>query len=267
MTQPEVKSIALTPAEERFKIERGEPSFADMMQLASTLLKTGFLPKGLTTAGQVLAVILTGREMGLGPMAATRSIGIINGKPVLAADLQLALFKRAGGQSKWLANTETGAKLWLKHPNGDEHTHEFSMADAERAGLTKRGDTYQKFPQAMLRARCITGALKAIGFEPTAGVYDPDELGGLVPSGPPPVEERQPLTEKPAALAEPEPMPWDGKDAGPVMPFGDKKGTPLKDIDSETLVAALAWCIKKDPKKFATLITQLDETLASREGE
>src|SRR5437867_2387733 len=106
---------------------RSEPSFADQMQLAATLLKTGFLPKGLDTPGKVLAVILTGREMGLGPMTATRSIGVINGRPVLAADLQLALFKRAGGQAKWVLNTDVEAKLWLKHSNGDEHTQSFTM--------------------------------------------------------------------------------------------------------------------------------------------
>lgn len=249
------------------KLERGEPSFADMMALADTLLKTGFLPQAIRTAGQALAIILTGKEMGIGPMQSLRSIGVINGRPVLAADLQLALFHRAGGTSKWLALTETEAKLWLKHPNGVEHTESFSMEDATRAKLPERGDTYQKYPKAMLRSRAITAGLKSIGFEPVTGVYDPDELGAIVLAA-------EDLATVPRALAEKEPMPWDDpapkvqeKVSGPVMPFGDKKGVPLNEIDSATLVTARAWCVKKDAQKFAKLIEQVDEILATRQGE
>lgn len=257
---------------ESLQLARGEPSFADMMLLADTLLKTGFLPQAIKTAGQALAIILTGKEMGLGPMQSLRSIGVINGRPVLAADLQLALFHRAGGMSKWVTLTETDAKLWLKHPNGVEHTETFSMDDALRAKLTDRGDTYQKYPKAMLRSRAITAGLKSVGFEPVTGVYDPDELGAIVPNA-------EDWSKIPAALAEKDPMPWDNNGAptatptitekprGPVMPFGDKKGTPLAEIDSATLVTARAWCIKKDPQKFAKLIEQVDEVLAARQGE
>lgn len=157
--------------------ERPEQQFAQLLTFGDQMLKTGFLPKAITTAAQAVAVILTGRELGLGPMQALRSISIITGKPVLAADLQLALFKRAGGRAKFTMLSDVAATLTLTDRGGDQHTESFTMADAKRAGLTTNA-TWTKYPKAMLRSRCITAALKSIGFEPTTGVYDPEELGG-----------------------------------------------------------------------------------------
>lgn len=70
----------------------------------------------------------------------------------------------------------------------------------------------------------------------------------------------QPLTEKPAALTKPEPMPWDAK--GPNW-----KGKPLADFESRDLVTLREFCIKKDPAKFAVTVEQIDTVLAGREGE
>lgn len=273
----ETKAVAVVKENPPLKLERGEPSFADKLALADTLLKSGFLPKAVTTPAQALAIILTGQEMGLGPMQSLRSIGVINGRPVVAADLQLALFHRAGGVSKWVSLTDAEAKLWLKHPNGVEHTESFTMDDATRAGLVRKGGTYELYPKAMLRSRCITAGLKSAGFEATAGLYDPEELGAVIPTA-------DELSQVPEKLAQKEPMPWDGKPegqaaqpdtspkdgskgTGPVWPFGTAKGTPLKDMSSDTLMANRAWAMKKDAVKFAALIEQVEEELASRQGE
>lgn len=70
----------------------------------------------------------------------------------------------------------------------------------------------------------------------------------------------QPLTEKPAALTKPEPMPWDAK-----APHW--KGKPLADFESRDLVTLREFCIKKDPAKFAATVEQIDTVLAGREGE
>lgn len=174
-----------------------QESYADLMVLAKELVGTGFLPVAIKTPAQAVAVILTGRELGLPPMQALRSICIIQGKPELAADLQLSLFKRSGGQAKWLQQTSTEAELFLKHPNGDEFTQLFTMDDARRAGLAG-GVNWQKYPQAMLRSRAITAGLKSLGFEPLCGCYAPGEIGG-----PEVVEHHE--TDKPTVAAPPAP--------------------------------------------------------------
>jgi hypothetical protein len=159
-------------------------SFGDMMDMGEQLVRTGFLPAHLRTGAQVAAVILTGRELGMEPMRAVRSLSLVKGKVVEAADSQLARFKADGGRATFKSLTEMEAVLWLRHPNGDEHTESFTMQDARNAGLSSN-DNYKKFPKAMLRSRVITAALKSVGWEGAVGNYDPDELAvsGSAPVG------------------------------------------------------------------------------------
>lgn len=160
---------------------------AQVAQLAQTMLASGFMPRGINTEAKAIAVMLTGREMGLGPMQSIRSINVIDAKPVVAADLQLALFKKSGGRSRFEQLDDMGAVLWLQHPNGDEHIESFTMKDAQAAQLLNK-DNWKKHPRAMLRSRVITAALKSIGFESTTGIYDPEEIEHLAE---PQQEERQ----------------------------------------------------------------------------
>lgn len=46
--------------------------------------------------GDILAVMLAGRELGIGPMAATRMVHIINGQTSIATELKLAKAREAG---------------------------------------------------------------------------------------------------------------------------------------------------------------------------
>jgi hypothetical protein len=265
-------SKQVVAAPESVRMEHGEPSFADQMALAATLLKTGFLPKSISTPGQALAIILTGREMGIGPMKSLRSIGIINGKPVMAADLLLELFKRDGGHAKWLVNDPKEVKLWLQHPNGDEHTQAYSMEDASRAELDKNpGRTYQRFPAAMLRARCITAGLRALGYAPATGVYDPSELA--VPlDAPEVVAVAQQLPE-----SEPTPDAAEGSEAvagqpGPIagpssVPAADAvwRGRKLSEYATEELMAEQRSLVAaKKPAKFGRVIEAITEVLMQR---
>lgn len=219
---PEPKALART-GNTASALTAPEANFGSMMDLAQTLIASGFLPRHVQKPAQAVAIILTGREMGLGPMAALRSIYMVEGKPTLAADLCLGLFKRAGGQATFTRLDEKGAVLRLRHPNGDEHVEQFLEADAQRAGLLGK-DVWKKYPKAMYRSRVITAGIKSIGFETLAGVYDPEEM-----------EVRAPL----AAPAAPPPPISDGRQAAEAadddgevirvaldtpLPFGKAKG-------------------------------------------
>lgn len=145
-----------------------------LFELAKHLVPTGMLPEHLKTPGQVVAIILAGRELGMPPMRSLRSLTLVKGKVVESADSQLARFKTDGGKAKFVTLTEDEAVMDLVHPNGDEHTERFSMSDAKRAGLTSN-QTWAKYPKAMLRSRVITAGLKSIGWDGAVGNYDPDE--------------------------------------------------------------------------------------------
>jgi hypothetical protein len=151
-------------------------TFADMLSMGNALVTTGFLPEHIRTGAQAAAIIATGRELGMQPMRALRSLNMVKGKVTENADSQLARFKTDGGRASFQELTHQRAVLHLVHPNGDEHTEEFTMQDAVAAGLAGRGGMYEKHAKAMLRSRVITAGLKSIGWEGGAGTYDPDEL-------------------------------------------------------------------------------------------
>ncbi len=158
-----------------------EADYAALMNLAAVLVPTGFLPEHIKTPGQACAIILTGREYGMGPMRALRSLQMVKGKVVENADSQLARFKSDGGHAVFTTLDEAQAVLALRHPNGDEHTETFSLDDAKRAGLLSNSN-WKNYPKAMLRSRVITAGLKSVGWEGGAGNYDPEEAAAFAPT-------------------------------------------------------------------------------------
>lgn len=149
----------------------------DVFQLARALANArGFVPRAyLGDENAIAAAILTGIELGIGPMEALRVIHMVDGKPTLAADYMLARAIRAGVRIEWEQCDDRAAVLRLDR-FGTRHTHAFTIEEAQRAGLVGK-DNWKKYPAAMLRARCIAAALRA--FSPDvlgAGVYLAEEL-------------------------------------------------------------------------------------------
>lgn len=156
-----------------------------MREQATELVKSGFLPKAVNTAEKAMAIIQTGKELGLGPMQSLRSIHIIDGKPTMGADLigGLALSKVPGSVLRVVESTND--KCVIKAGRGGQEltTFTFTMNDAKNAGLTGK-QNWRNYPRAMLRARAITEAARAIFPDAVMGLYDPDELGAITsPSG------------------------------------------------------------------------------------
>jgi hypothetical protein len=155
--------------------QNDELSFDALIGMGDKLRRTGFLPSHIKDGIAFAAIVLMGRERGIGTMSACQRFAFIKGVPTEKADSQLARFKSCGGKSQFRELTETKAVLWLRHPNGDEHVETFTFDDAKRAGLASN-DNYAKHPKAMLRSRAITAGLKSVGWEGAVGIYDPDEL-------------------------------------------------------------------------------------------
>lgn len=257
--------------------------WATELEGARMLLKSGLAPQSLKTSEAALFVILVGRDLGLSPTQSLRSVTVIQGKVEIAADMQLALFKRSGGRAVWSVLTDAQATLDLAHPNGDAHRETFTMEDAKRAKLS--GDNWTKYPKAMLRSRCITAAMKSVGFDVLAGVYAPGEIGGPegIPSQPEPVSEAvaQLVTPQRANTQDaelvPEPAEPMDPETGEVLsgldrvvalaqafplPFGKSKGTELGQMETENLASAQAWAIEKG--KFQDFVDAAKIVLADR---
>jgi hypothetical protein len=183
-TQHATGSLAVT--------HNSEPSFDSLVSMGDALRRTGFLPSHIKDGVSFAAIVLMGRELGMGTMAACRKLQVIKGTVTERADSQLARFKSCGGRAQFKELTEARAVLVLRHPNGDEHTETFTIEDAKRAGLASN-DNYAKHPKAMLRSRAITAGLKSIGWEGSVGIYDPDEIA----DAPAPEPAREPVVVRP----------------------------------------------------------------------
>jgi hypothetical protein len=150
-------------------------SFTELVQMGDQLVRTGFLPDHIRNGVQFTAIVMAGRELGMAPMRALRSLQLVKGKVMEDAASQLSRFKLAGGRATFEVLDETRAVLKLTHPNGDTHTETWTLEDAKRAESGK-GGMLAKFPKAMLRSRVITAGLKSLGWDGAVGNYDPAEL-------------------------------------------------------------------------------------------
>lgn len=221
-------------------------TFHEQMHFAELLVTTGFLPSSVKTPAQAVAIIQTGRELGIPPMHALRSIHVIQGKPALSAELQLALFKARGGRAQWMESTAEKATIWLRHPNGDEHTETFTFEDARKAGITSK-DGWKNYPKAMCRARAASAGLRAVAPDIIAGLYDPEELGAdvgadgeiVVPEAPEPTTVPQPSAETMAAMDEALAALPAEKQARARMKWAQRRDRGVSDAEAREMLATL----------------------------
>lgn len=182
----------------------------DVFKLADALARAdGFVPRHLVgKAPAIAAVILTGIELGIGPMEAMRGIHVVEGKPTMSAEMMLARARKAGVRTRWAETSDRVARLAVMVPGDSEwQVLSFSLDDAQRAGVAGK-DNWRKYPAAMLRARCTSAVLRAFCPEVLgSGVYESTsgELTGGESSEPAAAVERPALREVPRLPAQPSP--------------------------------------------------------------
>lgn len=159
-----------------------EPENLDAgIHFAQLICKGQLMPRALQgNPANVLLVLMTGRELGLSPMQAIRSIHVIDGKGVASADILVALCKRRRDVCQFfrmVESTDTRA-VYETHRVGEPQPTKmtFTMEEAKAAGVAGK-DNWKKWPAAMLRARCSAALARAVYPDLCAGIYDPDELG------------------------------------------------------------------------------------------
>jgi hypothetical protein len=146
-------------------------------ELAAKLSKSGLIPAPLRNRpDDVMVVLLTGRELRLQPMHALRSIHVVDGKPVMSADLMAALVLNSGvcGEFRCVEMSEERAVYLARRVHEPEPTrYEFTKQDAVRAGVMGKTN-WRNYPKAMLRARACASAARAHFPDVVAGIYESD---------------------------------------------------------------------------------------------
>lgn len=159
---------------------RPEETFEQMISMGDSLVKTGFLPVSVKTGAQAAAIILRGRELGLGPMESLTSINVIQGKPTISPQMMLALaYKRVPGFSAECISASDKEVIWEFKRPGSTRKQSFSMEDAAKLGLSGR-DNWKKQPKTMLNWRCIAAGMRLIAPDVVLGLYTPEEMNPSV---------------------------------------------------------------------------------------
>lgn len=175
-------NTGITPAEE----------WRAMTEQADMLVKSGFLPDSVKTPAQALAIMMTGKELGLPPMQSIRGITVIKGTPSMKPETMLALCisRVPGFRYDWGECSVKSATVTVSRPSmATPFVSTFTWDDAVAAGLTvttyKEGGKgenkmWKAYPANMLRWRALGNALHVCCPDVLVGIYTPEELGADV---------------------------------------------------------------------------------------
>lgn len=147
-------------------------------RLADAAAKSGLAPNGLKSTEACFYIMMTGAEIGVPPTTALRTIALVKGKATIGAETMLALALRAGVRIEWIQADAEAARLTMSRDGHAPYSHAFTMRDAQTAGLNNQ-ETWKKYPAALLRARCISGAVRAYCPDVVTGLYTPEEVASF----------------------------------------------------------------------------------------
>lgn len=162
-------------------IQTIQPSEYDIIRdQAQALVKTGFLPPAIKTPEQALAIILTGRELGIPAMAALNTINVIQGKPTVSPQLMLALIERSGQlEDIEILTGDDYVQVTMQRKNRTEHTERFGKTEAQAMNLFGK-DNYKKQPLVMYKWRAVAACARTVFPDVILGLYTPEEMGADV---------------------------------------------------------------------------------------
>lgn len=134
--------------------------FSQIQAMAKTVTSSGLF--GLKNDSQVATLMLLAQSENIHPMTALQQYHIVNGRPVLKSTEILSRFQRAGGKIKYIVSNETECAIEFSHESAGSITIKWDIDKAKRIGLYNSNPVWQKYPENMLRSRCISDGVKAI---------------------------------------------------------------------------------------------------------
>ena len=148
--------------------------------LASKISTTNFVPKSLRgKPAEIAACILTGREVGIGPMESLSKINVIDGRPSMSAELMRSLVMRDGHEIRYPTLTDDKVVAEGRRAGSESWTTvTWSLTDAQRVGVASK-DVWKKYPRQMLSARATSELCRLLFPDALGGIsYTPEELDG-----------------------------------------------------------------------------------------
>ena len=187
MTSQEVMPLAAAPdmnGRSLAPLERTLALAQDALRFAEVIASTQFVPPGLRgKPDAILAAIMFGSELGLGPMQSLSKIAVIDGRPSLSAEAQRGLIRAAGHQIWTVELTNTRCVL-AGQRIGEGRTEEvgWTLDDAKRAGLAGK-DNWRHYPRQMLLARATSDLARLLFSDVLGGFPSTEETLEQIEAG------------------------------------------------------------------------------------
>ena len=148
-------------------------------QLGEWIASSGMFGCTKVEQGHILALQCLAERKS--PFDIKRTYHLIQGQISMRADAMLAGYRQRGGKVIWKQFDAKAAIATWKY-DGNEVEISYTLDDAKQAGLwpAKAGTGWSKDPAAMLRARCISKAVRMLAPEVVMGVYTPEEVSDFI---------------------------------------------------------------------------------------
>lgn len=237
-------------------------NFAEVMQIADVLAKSEMVPAAYKgKPANCVVAMMFGMEVGLPPLASLQHVAVVNGRPTLYGDGQLAV-AMGKGQLEDIEEKVEGdgeamkAVCRLKRRGiATEALQVYSVADAKKAGLWGKTGPWTQHPKRMLTMRARAFALRGLFADHLLGIsaeeakdagVGPDnarDVTGSVEQAPR-ASNRLDALETAIEVAADAPMPADETFGLPATDAVNADGEIIEDNaepKSEEVIAAEAW--------------------------
>lgn len=155
------------------KLEEQKQEIDYLKSLATIAAKSG---TSNISSEAMLNIMLTAKDFGISPMKAINGgFYVVNGKICMSTCLMADRIRKEGHSIKipeW--TSQKCAILGTRKDNGDSIKFEFTLEDAQTAGLTG-SPTWKKFPKQMLYNRAMSTLARTLFPDVVGNAYSEDE--------------------------------------------------------------------------------------------
>lgn len=158
---------------------------SELEAMANKVVLSKLFQERFKSASDALAVMLTGREMGLPPMMAVNSLYSHKGRTASDAKTMLAVVYKSGLLENIDIKEEPEANrctVTVKRKEMSPYTYTWDDKDSKTAGLLQKGGgMYKKYPREMRKWRCVMAVLRVAFPDVIGGLYGWQEFGDEAP--------------------------------------------------------------------------------------
>lgn len=158
-----------------------DASFVDIEKMAVRGARSKIVKD--ITEDQLYILMQVAHSNGIPPIRAMQMYSVIQGKPAMKSEAMLAVWQETGGSVEWLEHSRHVVRGLFTHPRYCPKGYTREVRFDEFPTLNHR-DTWKQYPEAMLTARCVSAAIRAVAPALILGTYTPEEIRDFSPESP-----------------------------------------------------------------------------------